>query len=272
MDKVLSSRWLWLAAPIALALVHGTPAVADAEITFATEGSYPPWNERLADGELTGFDVDLTNALCRTIAKRCDIVTATFPGMMDTLADGGYDAIISGIAITARREEKIAFSRPYMSLSVSFATATGSPLAKDAPASNAGLLERLAAARLGAQTATANAKLIEALLPDATLITFGDQEALNRAVAKGVVDAGLAATETWKNPVPAKPNEVIAIGEPLTSTDYPLLGEGLGIGVGKDATDLKDALDDAICKLTTDETVARLSKIWFDADLSVSCN
>lgn len=247
------------------------PAGASAEIVFATEGNYPPWNERQSDGTFAGFDIDLIHALCRSVDETCKIVTDSFPAMIDALAADTFDAIISGIAITAEREKKIAFTRPYMSYSASFATAKDSALAGDAPASGAGLLERLAAARIGAQAATVNARLIVSLLPRATLVTFSDQAALNTAVAKGDVAAGLAGTQAWNNPAPAAPSAIVVIGPQLTSAEYPLLGRGLGIGVAKSNDNLKNSLDGAICNLTADGTIADLSKTWFDADLSVPC-
>jgi ABC-type amino acid transport substrate-binding protein len=252
-----------------VALAAATPAAA--EITFATEGDYPPWNERQANGELAGFDIDVVNALCAAIGETCKIVVAPFPAMMDTLAEGGFDAIISGIAITAGRKEKIAFTRPYMSYAASFATAAGSEVAKNAPASGSGLFLRLAKSRIGVQGDTVNAKLIAEKIPDATLVTFGDQQSLNKAVADGDVDAGFAATLAWKNPLPASAEAIVTLGPEITSDQYPVLGQGLGIGIGKRNDALKDALDKGICDLTNDGTIAKLSKTWFDADLAVPC-
>jgi len=260
-----------LAAAAALVLAIAVPAGAAAEITFATEGDYPPWNERQADGTFAGFDIDLVDAICKSLSETCDFVTDAFPGMIDALADSDYDAIISGIAITAEREEKIDFTRPYMSYAASFATAAGSTLAGQTPASGADLLKSLAGMRVGAQEATVNALLIESLVPDATLVTFGNQEALNQAVADGNVDAGLAGTQVWKDPAPVAASAVAIVGSPFTSAEYPLLGHGLGIGVSKSNPSLKKWLDDAICDLTGDGTIADLSKKWFGDDLSVPC-
>jgi octopine/nopaline transport system substrate-binding protein len=258
--------WAALALGPAIAV-----ASASEPITFATEGDYPPWNSTGANGELAGFDIDLVDALCAALGDECRLVAAGFPGMMDQLAERKFDAIISGIAITATREEKIGFTRPYMSLSVSFATAAGSALATTSTLSKADLLARLTSATLGAQSGTVNARLIERLLPEANLITFDNQELLNAAVAAGVVDAGLAATLTWSNPAPANAADVTAIGPPLTSAAYPLLGHGLGIGIAKTNHPLKARLDTAICGLSGDGTIARLSQKWFGADLSVPC-
>ncbi len=39
-------------------------ATAQETIRFATEGAYPPFNERAADGTLIGFEIDLGMAMC----------------------------------------------------------------------------------------------------------------------------------------------------------------------------------------------------------------
>jgi len=235
------------APAMALAFTLGMPASAAADIVFATEGDYPPWNQHQPDGKFAGFDIDLVSALCTSLGESCQIVTDTFPAMIDAVAEEAFDAIISGIAITAEREEKIAFTRPYMSYAASFAARSGSALAADATAANADLLNGLAGARIGAQAATVNAQLVESLVPDATLVTFGDQGALNRALAGGDIDAALAGTQTWKDPASAAPDAIVVIGSPFTSADYPLLGQGLGIGVAKGNDKLKASLDGAVC-------------------------
>ncbi len=257
-------------AAIALLLTLA-PACARADIIFATEGTYPPWSETGGDNQLAGFDVDLVHALCRQLCVTCRIEKAAFPGMMDELVAGAFDAIISGIAITDEREKRIAFSRPYMSLSVSFAVARRSPLAKEAPASVATTLRLLATARLAAQDDTVNARLIATVLPNATLVTFSDQPSLDAAVAAGAVDAGLAATEAWNTRAPVSRNAVATLGPPLTSTEYPVLGRGLAIGLRKNEGALKESLDAAICTLTADGTITTLSAKWFGRDLSVPC-
>jgi octopine/nopaline transport system substrate-binding protein len=243
-----------------------------AETVFATEGNYSPWNETAADGRLAGFDIDLVDALCRDRNDDCRMVTAPFPGMMDRLAAGEFDAIISGIAITPERQALIQFTRPYMSLSVSFATSSHSSLAGQAPATAAQTLRLLSNARIGAQGATVNAKLVRSVLPDAILVLFDNQESLDDAVANAAVDAGLAATQTWKHQAPAAAGAIVTFGPPLVGTEYPVLGQGLAIGVAKGNDALKASLDTAICRLTADGTIGNLSVKWFGDDLTVPCD
>ena len=38
------------------------------------EGAYPPFNQTEANGDLTGFDVDIAKALCDEMKVKCTLV------------------------------------------------------------------------------------------------------------------------------------------------------------------------------------------------------
>ena len=58
---------------LSLALIASTPAHAqDAVVKIGTEGTYAPFSFYTADGKLTGFDVELTQALCDAAKIRCE--------------------------------------------------------------------------------------------------------------------------------------------------------------------------------------------------------
>ncbi len=40
-------------------------------IRFGTESSYAPFEYKTPDGKLTGFDVDLGNAICAKLKAKC---------------------------------------------------------------------------------------------------------------------------------------------------------------------------------------------------------
>jgi octopine/nopaline transport system substrate-binding protein len=267
-----AGRWLTTLVVSALAIGGLTSTTARADLVFATEGNYPPWNLTESDGSLNGFDVNLVRAICVRLDTVCSFKTAPWPQMMDELTVGEYDAIISGIAITGEREETIQFTRPYMSYAASFAAARGSSLS-EAGATLVAVpetLELLKTARIGAQDGTVNADFVEAFLQDAFLVRFPDQESLNGKLANGEIDAALAGTPIWS--APGQGTAFTILGPPLTSADYPALGQGLGIGVAIGNDTLKAALDAAICDLVADGTVAALSVVWFGRDRSVPCS
>lgn len=247
---------------------------ARADLVWATEGTYPPWNLTESDGSLNGFDIDLVKAICRKLDTDCSFKTAVWPAMMDELAAGDYDAIISGIAITPEREATIAFTRPYMGYAASFAAARGSALAQAGARSRSvdETLALLKTARIGVQFGTVNSAFIEAVLPDAFLVGFDNQQSLNAAVASGVVEAGFAGTATWTDPQPAKSTDLFTLGPPVTSMEYPVLGQGLAVGIAQGNDDLKASLDAVICTLADDGTIQGLTTVWFGQNLAIPCN
>ena len=67
-------KLLMMTAAAVLAMAPIASA-ADAEITIATEGAYPPFNFTKSDGTLAGLDVDMANARCDTMKAKCKIVS-----------------------------------------------------------------------------------------------------------------------------------------------------------------------------------------------------
>lgn len=70
----------------ACALVAAVAANAQADtLTIATEGAYPPFNTTNSDGTVSGFDVDITNALCERMNAQCKIVAQDWDGIIPGL-------------------------------------------------------------------------------------------------------------------------------------------------------------------------------------------
>ena len=86
----------------------------DAEyFTSALTGKFPPFSFYDANGELTGFDIDVSHQIARRIGRKPKIVTTEWDGILAGLLAGKYDAIIGSMAVTPQRAEKVAFSEPY---------------------------------------------------------------------------------------------------------------------------------------------------------------
>ncbi len=82
-------------------------------LAVALTGKFPPFSFYDQNGDLTGFDVDVSRAVARRMGRRAKIVTTEWDGILAGLLARQYDAIIGSMAITAERENVVDFTRPY---------------------------------------------------------------------------------------------------------------------------------------------------------------
>lgn len=76
-------------------------------------GKYPPFSYYDTQGQLTGFDVDVSRELASRIGRPLEIVTTEWDGILAGLLAGKYDAIIGSMAITPERAKRVHFTDPY---------------------------------------------------------------------------------------------------------------------------------------------------------------
>ena len=97
----------------ASAVAAGSAVAADLkEIRFGVEASYAPFEYKTPDGKLTGFDIDIGNAVCAKLKAKCVWVENDFDGLIPALQARKFDAINSDMTITDQRKHAIAFTDP----------------------------------------------------------------------------------------------------------------------------------------------------------------
>ncbi|WP_141701415.1 transporter substrate-binding domain-containing protein [Methyloceanibacter marginalis] len=70
-------------------------------IRFITDSDYPPFHYYDEVGALTGFNVDLAQAICEVLEVECQIKATNWNDLIPTLDRGEADAAIASIRITA---------------------------------------------------------------------------------------------------------------------------------------------------------------------------
>lgn len=75
-------------------------------ISFGVDGGYPPFDVLAPSGEITGFDIDIANALCTQLKAKCVFVKQPFESMIAALNAHKFDAIIASLNITDERKRK----------------------------------------------------------------------------------------------------------------------------------------------------------------------
>ncbi len=76
-------------------------------------GEQPPFNVKNRDGKLIGVDVDLGQALARSMGVTLEIVEMPFAKLLPALEDGKVDIVMSGMTITLQRNVRVPFVGPY---------------------------------------------------------------------------------------------------------------------------------------------------------------
>ncbi|MFN4102345.1 MAG: transporter substrate-binding domain-containing protein, partial [Pararhodobacter sp.] len=99
-------------AAAALALTAG---LAQAQtVRMGTEGAYAPYNFiDDATGQVTGFEIELGNALCERAGLTCTWVRNDWDSIIPNLVSANYDTIMAGMNINEDRKQVIQFTQPY---------------------------------------------------------------------------------------------------------------------------------------------------------------
>ncbi|WP_026106237.1 transporter substrate-binding domain-containing protein [Vreelandella jeotgali] len=98
---------------LAVATATAAQAQADDTIRIGVDVPYEPMEFRTAEGELTGFDIELGNAMCAEMNRECEWVVQGWDGIIPGLMARKYDAIMSSMTINDKRRKKVLFSDPY---------------------------------------------------------------------------------------------------------------------------------------------------------------
>ena len=90
------------------------PTLSKGTLKIAVEGTYAPFTFKDAQGNLTGFDVDVARALAAKLGLQPEFVLTEWSGILAGLQANKYDVIINQVGITAERQKSIGFSDPYV--------------------------------------------------------------------------------------------------------------------------------------------------------------
>ena len=251
------------------------------KIKIGTEGAYPPWNSKDASGKLIGFDVELAYTLCRYIGQQCEIVEQDWDGMIPALIMRKFDAIMAGMSITAERQKAISFSQGYADEVASLAVMKGSdlegmntPEGINLTLGGSGVkktLKTLAGALAGktvcTQTATIHQNFLESGdVGKINLRTYKTQDEVNLDLASGRCDVALAAAVAFTDYAEKSGKPVVLVGPTFSGGAF---GNGVGVGIRKDDTELLKAFNKAIEKARKNGDISRIATKWFGFDASM---
>jgi len=210
-----------------------------------------------AADQLTGFEVEFAETLCRQLGVKSEFVQFGWANLVPGLQrHDQFEVIIAGLERTPENLTKLAMSRPYF--------AFGQQLITRADQTNVHRLADLATGAIGVLTGTASFRLATAQ-PGVSVRPYDDNVNYFRDLELGRLEAVLTDSPIAQVNL-AGNSRLRAAGPPFDWGFY-------AIGVRPGESQLLARLDTAIAVLTSDGTLERIYRkygLWNDGQLALS--
>ena len=249
------------AAGFALALSSAGIASAEAVKVGMAPEPYPPFASMDSSGKWVGWEIELMDAVCAEAKLDCVITPTAWDGIIPALTTKKIDMIWNSMSITDERKKTIDFSDKY------YNTPTAIIGAKDEKfdATPEGLKGKV----LGVQVSTVHEAYAKKHFADsaAEIKIYQTQDEANADLAAGRIDAVQAdaialdtflATDQGKECCDKKGN---------VAEDIEVLGPGVGAGLRKGDTELKEKINAAIKGIRASGKYDEITKKYFNFDI-----
>lgn len=241
------------------AAAQDNAAIPKPVIRIAVEGAYPPFNFIDQNNELQGFEVDLLKALCDVMKTECVLTQHEWDGIIKGLINREYDAIMSSLEITARRQKRIAFSMPYYRIPAAFIGPKDTAIERVTP-------EGLAEKKIGTTDRSDHAAYLEQFYKTSEIQLYSKLEEANLDLLTGRLDAVLGDKLVLSKFLGSREGaccRIIADAPAEPAYHH----QSYGVGLRKEDADLKARFDSAITKVMTDGTYDRIRIKYFSVDI-----
>jgi polar amino acid transport system substrate-binding protein len=247
-------------AAAVVSLAGGWSASAEeVKVGFSPE-AYPPFYSQDASGKWGGWEVEIINAICAEEKLDCVLTPIPWDGLIPALTSKKIDAIMNSMSITAERMKTIDFSDKY------YNTPTSVIGAKDQKfdASPAGLKGKV----IGVQVSTTHAAYAKKHFTEAAEIKeYQTQDEANQDLAAGRIDATQADAIALDAFLKSDTGKACCDLKGYVEADLEVLGPGVGAGLRKDDTALKDKINAGIKAIRANGKYAEITKKYFDFDV-----
>ncbi|MEX0730578.1 MAG: glutamine ABC transporter substrate-binding protein [Aquisalimonadaceae bacterium] len=232
---------------IGLLLLAVIPAVQAERLTIAIPSSFVPFMFQ-EDGEWTGFEVELWEAIAEENGWDFEYNTMNFSGIITALQTGRVDGAIAAITITSEREETMDFSHAYYDSGLMVMVREDNDEIQG--------IEDLEGKRLAVTTGTTSDNYAEENLDDIEITRFPRAEQAYLEVRSGRVDAALHDTPNVLYYIEtAGDGQVKAVGNNLDAQSYAMAFPRNG--------ELRNDFNIALLAMMEDGRYAELYEKWF---------
>lgn len=242
--------------------------VEDGVLTIAMECAYAPYNWTQSDASngavpikdssdyVNGYDIMMAKKICKANNWKLQVVRLDWDSLVPAVQTGQVDAVIAGQSMTAERAKEVDFAGPYFYASIVCLTK------KDSKFANAKSIDDLKGGTCTSQLETIWYEKCLPQIKDAKIQTASETApAMLMALETGTVDFVCTDMPTAKAAVIAYPDMKI-LNFSNSSKNFKVSDEDINIGISvrKGNTELKDAINKVVQKMSKDDFNTMMDK------------
>ena len=215
---------------------------------------FPPMGFVGDDGEYTGFDLELAEAVCEIYGWKLVKTPINWDAKDTELNSGAIDCIWNGFTYTGR-ENDYTFSDPYVDNSIVMVVKADSGITSLADLAGKSVMAQAASSAVDAINENEDFK---ASLKG--VVELGDYNMGFMDLAQGTVDAVAADLGVAQYQIANNDGDYVILDEPLSTEQY-------AIGFLKGNTELRDAVNAELLKMAEDGTMLEIAQKYVDQGL-----
>jgi polar amino acid transport system substrate-binding protein len=225
-------------------------------LRIITEADYPPFNYYDEDGTLTGFNVELMQAVCAVMEVACSFEVRDFEALMPSLQRSEADVVAASLSISPENLKIADFSERYYETPARFIGKKTREIVEVTPETVNGL-------RVGVVAGSKHEAYLRDFFPGVVAMPMKDRDELREALVQDRVDLmfddGITSV-FWLNGTGSKGCCAFR-GGPYMDASY--FGDGVGLALKKGDRRLRDIINYALEKVRRDGTYEELFLRYF---------
>lgn len=223
--------------------------VEDGKLHMATNAAFPPYEMVADDGTFEGIDVDIAGKIAEKLGLELVVDDMDFGSIITSVQTGKEDIALAGLTVTDERKQNVDFTDSY---------ATGVQVVIVPENSDIKTIDDLQGKLIGCQESTTGYAYCTDDYGEDMVTAFPSGANAVQALLTGKIDAVVID----KQPAEA----YVAQNEGLKILDTEYVAENYAIGVSKDNTALRDAVNNALKELIDDGTVQAILDQYIKAE------
>lgn len=227
-------------------------------LVLGCDDEFPPMGFIDDSGEVVGFDIDLARAVCEELGVELEVKPIDWSAKEMELESGNIDVIWNGYSITAERNAKVEYTKPYLNNAQMLVVSANSDIQS---------VDDLAGKVVGSQIESAAESLI---MEDTELYDSLEELRAYDTYQQALLDLDasdqIAAVAVDKILI-----EYVMQQQPDTYRvlDYSLGEEFFGIGCRQGSVALREAIDQALDTLMENGKIDEVCANWFDSNIVI---